>query len=63
MYVVFFSTSNVFKAEAILKANNVACTVVPTPATDRAYCGVCLEVNDGTEVDTILNMEHVTLEG
>lgn len=63
MFVVFYSTSNVFKAEEILNKYDVECNVVPTPATDRAYCGVCLEVNDGTNLDLISNIEHVTLEG
>ena len=37
MYIVFFSTSNVFKAEDLLNKAEVVCHVVPTPATDRAY--------------------------
>lgn len=63
MFVVFYSTSNVFKAEEVLNNNGIVCSVVPTPATDRAYCGVCLEVCDGTDLDAILNIEHATLEG
>lgn len=63
MFVVFYSTSNVFKAEEILNKYDVECKVVPTPAMDRAYCGVCLEVKDGTNLDLISNIEHVTLEG
>ena len=63
MFVVFYSTSNVFKAEEILNSNGVECNVVPTPATDRAYCGVCLEVSSETNLDLISNIEHVTLEG
>lgn len=63
MFVVFYSTSNVFKAEEILNSNGVECNVVPTPATDRAYCGVCLEVSSETNLDLISNIEHVTLGG
>ncbi len=63
MFVVFYSTSNVFKAEEILNSNGVKCNVVPTPATDRAYCGVCLEVDNETNLNLISNIEHVTLEG
>ncbi len=63
MFVVFYGTSNVFKAEEILKSNGVECNVVPTPATDRAYCGVCLEVSSETNLELISNIEHVTLEG
>lgn len=63
MFVVFFSTSNVFKAEEIMNKNGIACNVVPTPATDRAYCGVCLEVSNETNLEVISNIEYVTLEG
>lgn len=63
MFVVFFSTSNVFKAEEILIKNGIECNVVPTPATDRAYCGVCLEVSGETKLDLISGIEHITLEG
>lgn len=63
MFVVFYSTSNVFKAEEIFKNNGIECNVVPTPAIDRAYCGVCLEVNDDSNLKLISNIEHVTLEG
>lgn len=63
MFVVFYSTSNVFKAEEIFISNGVECSVVPTPATDRAYCGVCLEVSNKANLDLISNMEYVTLEG
>lgn len=62
MFVVFYSTSNVFKAEEILNSNGVICNVVPTPATDRAYCGVCLEVSSEVNLDLISYIEHVTLE-
>ena len=63
MFLVFYSTSNVFKAEEILNKHDVECNIVPTPAMDRAYCGVCLEVNNGTNLDLICNIEHVTMEG
>lgn len=63
MFVVFYSTSNVFKAEEILNKHDVECNIVPTPAMDRAYCGVCLEVDNGTNLDLICNIEHATMEG
>lgn len=62
MYIVFYSTSNVFKAEEILKLSKIECQVVPTPASDRAYCGVCLKVKSGTPLDSISNIEHSTME-
>ena len=43
MYIVFYSTSLVFEAEERLNKNGIDCKVVPTPVTDKAYCGVCIE--------------------
>lgn len=51
MYIVFFSTSDVFEAEEKLIKRGVSCKIVPTPVTDKAYCGVCIE----TEGDECLN--------
>lgn len=42
MHIVFYSTSDVFKAEEILNGENIECKVVPTPVQDKAYCGVCI---------------------
>ncbi len=61
MYLVFYSTSNVFRAEEILNNATIECKVVPTPVTDKAYCGVCIqtesedakELMDGMEFDVI----------
>ena len=58
MYIVFFSTSNVFKAEDLLNKANVVCQVVPTPASDRAYCGVCLYVDVHAKLDAISSIEY-----
>lgn len=43
MFIVFYSTSNVFRAEEILCEAAIECKVVPTPVTDKAYCGVCIQ--------------------
>lgn len=58
MYVVFYSTSNVFKAEALLNKANIACDVVPTPATDKAYCGVCIEVDQNIDISILGSLEY-----
>ncbi|MBD5540055.1 MAG: DUF3343 domain-containing protein [Lachnospiraceae bacterium] len=63
MFVVFFSTSNVFKAEEILDKAKIKCDVVPTPASDRAYCGVCLQVDSNEPLDVIAELEYVIMEG
>lgn len=58
MYVVFYSTSHVFEAEERLKTQNIDCKVVPTPVTDKAYCGVCIKT-DYIEVEDVLEgMEY-----
>ncbi len=62
VYVMFYSTSNVFRAEELLKKANVECTVVPTPATDRAYCGVCLRVDSGVSLEVISDIEYSAME-
>lgn len=62
MYIVFYSTSNVFKAEELLKLSKIECQVVPTPASDRAYCGVCLKVDKDSPLDSISDIEHSIME-
>lgn len=63
MYVVFFSTSNVFKAEEKFISSGIECEVVPTPASDRAYCGVCIEVDNNTDLSVISDLEYAIMEG
>jgi hypothetical protein len=63
MHIVFFSTSDVFKAEEILNENGIACKVVPTPVQDKAYCGVCILVDDGTELEELSCLEYERIEG
>lgn len=62
MFIVFFSTSNVFRAEDILNTENVECKVVPTPVQDKAYCGVCIQTEDLKAKDLIGDMEFRIIE-
>ncbi len=62
MHIVFYSTSDVFKAEEILNNNNIECKVVPTPVQDKAYCGVCIETSDERAKDLMGDMEYEVLE-
>ncbi len=57
MHIVFYSTSDVFKAEEILNDKNIECKVVPTPVQDKAYCGVCVETRNETAKDLIGELE------
>ncbi|MBU5475814.1 DUF3343 domain-containing protein [Eubacterium sp. MSJ-21] len=62
MYIVFFSTSNVFRAEEILNKEKIECKVVPTPVTDKAYCGVCIETEKQNAKDFMEDMEYEVIE-
>ena len=62
MHIVFFSTSNVFRAEEILNENDIECKVVPTPVQDKAYCGVCVETEDAKAKDLMEDMEFEVIE-
>jgi len=46
MFFVFFKTNDVFEAEERLIQQNICCEIVPTPVTDRAYCGVCISIQE-----------------
>lgn len=62
MYIVFFSTSNVFRAEEILNGAKIECKVVPTPVTDKAYCGVCIETENQDANKLMEDMEFDVVE-
>ena len=53
MHIVFFSTSNVFRAEENLNEKGIECKVVPTPVQDKAYCGVCIQTENIMEFEII----------
>ena len=57
MHIVFFSTSDVFEAEEKLIQANIACKIVPTPVTDKAYCGVCVKTVNEHAFEILRNME------
>ncbi|MBF1078919.1 MAG: DUF3343 domain-containing protein [Prevotellaceae bacterium] len=62
MYIVFYSTSNVFKAEELLINGGISCEVVPTPVQDKAYCGVCIKTDDANAQKMLENMEFKVIE-
>jgi hypothetical protein len=33
----------------MLNVRNIKCEIVPTPVQDKAYCGVCLEIDEQSE--------------
>ncbi|SEV99858.1 DUF3343 domain-containing protein [[Clostridium] fimetarium] len=62
MHIVFFSTSDVFSGEEILIDAGISYKVVPTPVTDKAYCGVCLKTNSEKVVELLKNFEFKIVE-
>lgn len=58
MYIAFFSTSHVFEAEERLNENGIKCKIVPTPVMDKAYCGVCIEIETENVESIIEDIEH-----
>ena len=62
MFIVFYSTSNVFRAEEILNEVNIECKVVPTPVTDKAYCGVCVQTENENAKEFMEDMEFEVIE-
>lgn len=62
MYIVFYSTSDVFKAEEKLNCENIECKIVPTPVQDKAYCGVCIETYNKRAKEMMGNMEFEIIE-
>lgn len=57
MYIVFFSTNDVFIGEDRLKDKQIDYRIVPSPVTDRAYCGVCIETEDAKAIEALEDME------
>lgn len=62
MFIVFYSTSNVFRAEEILNEATIECKVVPTPVTDKAYCGVCLQTENEEAKGLMDDMEFEVID-
>lgn len=46
MHLVFYKTNDVFLAEEELQDRQIKVEVVPTPVQDKAYCGVCVRINN-----------------
>lgn len=62
MYIVFYSTSHVFEAEEKLNEQGIECSIVPTPVTDKAYCGVCVQTDFTDAYRHIIDMEYEIIE-
>lgn len=63
MYIAFFSTCDVFAGEERLNEKSINCRIVPTPVTDRAYCGVCIQCDEKDALKELEGMEFSVIEG
>ena len=62
---VYFGVGAIKKIDDIakvLKEKGIDCKVVPTPVTDKAYCGVCIETYADNVEQLINDMEHRVVE-
>ena len=59
MHIVFYSTNDVFAAEEILNQNGVFPQIVPTPVQDKAYCGVCLKLDNSENESFLKYISHM----
>ena len=57
MHIMFFSTSDVFEAEEKINDAGLECKIVPTPVTDKAYCGVCVQTENQGALAVVEGME------
>ncbi len=62
MFLVFYSTNDVFRAEDILNKESIQCEVVPTPVTDKAYCGVCIQTDVRNVINLMTDMEFDVID-
>jgi len=64
MFLVFYKTGDVFEAEEIIEKLGVQCDIVPTPVSDRAYCGVCVQIAEqasGIVLNALKSIEYIVI--
>ncbi len=62
--VLFFTSNHAFRAEKVLKDNNIACKLVPVPRHLSSECGVCIRIDPSAQETAmqILNATHVEID-
>ncbi len=63
MHYIFYKTTDVFAAEERLNAAGIPTEIVPNPVQNKAYCGVCVMVeNDyiSKASNILVGMEYQT---
>lgn len=56
MFIIFYSTNDVYAAEELLQSTGVSFEIIPTPLKESVYCGVCIKTDEKIEI--IENMLH-----
>ena len=62
MHIMFYSTSDVFEAEEKIRDAGMECKIVPTPVKDKAYCGVCIQIEEKKSLTILEGMEFQILD-
>ena len=64
MHLIFYKTNDVLAAEEKLQSVGIKTKIVPTPVQDKAYCGVCVYVQEsdmGAVKEALLQMDYQTV--
>ncbi len=64
-HVLFFTSNHAFRAEKLLKRENIDCKLVPVPRQFSSECGVCLRIDPACreEVARLLASSRVEMDG
>lgn len=64
MHLIFYKTNDVFAAEEKLQSAGINTKIVPTPVQDKAYCGVCVYIQEydmEAVKEVLLQMDYHTV--
>ena len=50
MYIVFYSTTDVYKAEELFDSKHLEYELVPTPVKGGIHCGICIKTDEVSAV-------------
>lgn len=55
---IFKNIRTVIRAEKLCRENNLSITVIPLPEHLSSECGMCLQIDDNTDLFEILMQNH-----
>ena len=63
-YILFFTSNHAFRAEKLLKRDDIPCKLVPVPRQFSSECGVCLRIEQGvqTQAERLLTATQVDID-